>query len=58
MIDADLAAKDEDYLVDCLMLKAIIAQMARFEDRLNDTERGLIDKAVNTVWAASARDDD
>ncbi|MBN9142429.1 MULTISPECIES: TraC family protein [unclassified Novosphingobium] len=57
MIDAALAGEDEDYLVDCLaMLKAIIAQMARFEDRLNDTERGLIDKAVNTVWAASGRD--
>jgi hypothetical protein len=48
MIDLDLAAGDEDYLVDCLaMLKAIISQMARYENRLNDTERGLIDAAVN-----------
>ncbi|MFN3458538.1 MAG: type IV secretion system protein TraC [Novosphingobium sp.] len=51
MIDADLAASDADYRVDCLaMLKAIVAQMARFESRLNDTERGLIDAAVNRAW--------
>ncbi|OYZ22194.1 MAG: type-IV secretion system protein TraC, partial [Novosphingobium sp. 16-62-11] len=57
MIDATLADVDEDYRVDCLaMLKAIIAQMARFETRLNDTERGLIDAAVNSVWAQSAGD--
>jgi len=57
MIDADLAASDQDYLVDCLaMLKAIISQMARFEDRLSDTERGLIDAAVNDVWKAKGRD--
>lgn len=57
MVDAELAETDEDYLVDCLaMLKAIISQMARFENRLNDTERGLIDAAVNDVWNAHARD--
>ncbi|WP_062343223.1 type IV secretion system protein TraC [Novosphingobium sp. CCH12-A3] len=51
MIDAELAASNEDYRVDCLaMLKAIVAQMARFETRLNDTERGLIDAAVNHAW--------
>jgi conjugal transfer ATP-binding protein TraC len=51
MIDESAAQGDEDYLVDCLaMLKAIISQMARYETRLNDTERGLIDKAVNDVW--------
>jgi conjugal transfer ATP-binding protein TraC len=51
MIDPQLADGDEDYLVDCLaMLKAILSQMARYETRLNDTERGLIDRAVNTVW--------
>lgn len=56
MIDLDLAAGDEDYLIDCLaMLKAIISQMARFENRLNDTERGLIDAAVNAVWNEKAR---
>ncbi|VWX49832.1 type IV secretion system protein TraC [Novosphingobium sp. 9U] len=57
MIDPDMTETDEDYLVDCLaMLKAIIAQMARFEDRLNDTERGLIDAAVNRVWEDYGRD--
>ena len=57
MIDLELAAGDEDYLVDCLaMLKAIISQMARYENRLNDTERGLIDAAVNAVWNEKARD--
>jgi conjugal transfer ATP-binding protein TraC len=57
MIDLDLAGEDEDYLVDCMaMLKAILSQMARFEDRLNDTERGLIDAAVNAVWASDGRD--
>lgn len=57
MIDAELAQSDPDYLVDSMaMLKAIISQMARFEDRLNDTERGLIDKAVNEVWAEHGRE--
>ncbi|MEM6409963.1 MAG: type IV secretion system protein TraC [Pseudomonadota bacterium] len=57
MIDEDLAQGDDDYLVDCLaMLKSIISQMARNETRLNDTERGLIDQAVNVVWDAHARD--
>jgi conjugal transfer ATP-binding protein TraC len=52
MIDPALAEEDEDYLVDCLaMLKSIISQMARHETRLNDTERGLIDQAVNSVWS-------
>src|SRR3546814_12796325 len=32
------------------MLKAIIGQMGRHSDRLNDTERGLIDAAVNAEW--------
>jgi len=57
MIDPAMAEGDEDYLVDCLaMLKAIISQMARFEDGLNDTERGLIDAAVNAVWNAQGRE--
>jgi len=34
------------------MLKAIVGQMARFIDKLNDTERGLIDGAVNATWEA------
>ena len=57
MIDAELAARDEDYLLDCMaMLKAIMNQMARHIDTLNDTERGLIDGAVNEVWEARGRD--
>ena len=57
MIDEHLAREDDDYLVDCLaMLKSIIAQMARNETRLNDTERGLIDQAVNLVWEEHGRD--
>ena len=53
MIDAERVASDEDYKLDCLtMLKALVGQMARFIDRLNDTERGLIDAAVNAVWDA------
>src|SRR5690606_11048658 len=56
MIDAERVAQDEDYRLDCMaMLKAIVGQMARFVERLNDTERGLIDEAVNGVWEAHGR---
>lgn len=56
MIDAARVAQDEDYRLDCMaMLKAMVAQMARFVDRLNDTERGLIDQAVNRVWDEQGR---
>ena len=56
MIDEELAATDEDYLLDSMaMLKAIVNQMSRHIDRLNDTERGLIDGAVNSVWAEKGR---
>jgi conjugal transfer ATP-binding protein TraC len=56
MIDETLAAADEDYLLDCMaMLKAIVNQMSRHIDRLNDTERGLIDGAVNSVWEQKGR---
>src|SRR3546814_14736888 len=56
MIDAELAGANEDYLLDCMaMLKAIVSQMARHIDRLNDNERGLIDGAVNSVWQAKGR---
>src|SRR3546814_20705346 len=56
MIDAELAGANEDYLLDCMaMLKAIVSQMARHIDRLNDTERGLIDGDVNSVWQATGR---
>ncbi len=51
MIEAERLATDEDYRLDCMaMLKAIVAQMARFSEKLTDTERGLIDQAVNRVW--------
>lgn len=51
MIDADEASDNEDYRLDCMsMLKAMFSCMARFQDRLNDLERGLIDRAVNQVW--------
>lgn len=51
MIDAARVEEDEDYRLDCMaMLKSIVGQMARFVDPLTDTERGLIDHAVNGVW--------
>src|SRR3546814_6009112 len=53
MIDEEEAKRDEDYRLDCIaMLKAIIGQMGRHIDRLDDTERGLIDAAVNAEWEA------
>lgn len=56
MIDVSLIESDEDYLVDALaMLKSIVGQMGRHVDRLSDTERGLIDNAVNRVWEAKGR---
>jgi len=56
MIDAVRVAHDEDYKLDCMaMLKSIVGQMCRFIDRLNDTERGLIDAAVNQVWSEHGR---
>ncbi|MET0504186.1 MAG: DUF5934 domain-containing protein, partial [Luteibacter sp.] len=56
MIDVDLIESDEDYLIDALaMLKSIVGQMGRHVDRLTDTERGLIDGAVNRVWEAKGR---
>jgi type IV secretory pathway VirB4 component len=52
MIDGERAAEDEDYRLDCFgMVKAIVGQMARHSAKLNDTERGLIDRAVNMVWS-------
>src|SRR3546814_12510619 len=32
------------------MIQAIIGQMARHDDKPSDTGRGLIDRAVTTVW--------
>jgi hypothetical protein len=49
---ATRAAEDEDYRLDCFgMVKAIVGQMARHSAKLTDTERGLIDRAVNMVWS-------
>ena len=54
MIDEAEALRDDDYRLDCIaMLKAIVSQMGRHVDRLNDTERGLIDAAVNAEWDAA-----
>ncbi|WP_408586962.1 DUF5934 domain-containing protein [Novosphingobium sp.] len=51
MVDDARAQADEDYRLDCFaMIKAIIGQMARHDDKPSDTERGLIDRAVTTVW--------
>ena len=56
MIDDEAAGSDEDYKLDCLaMLKAMVSQMARHIDRLNDIERGLIDGVVNAVWNDKGR---
>jgi conjugal transfer ATP-binding protein TraC len=56
MIDGERAAEDEDYRLDCFgMVKAIVGQMARHSAQLNDTERGLIDRAVNMVWSEHRR---
>jgi hypothetical protein len=40
------------------MIKAIVGQMARHSAKLTDTERGLIDRAVNMVWADARRGGD
>ena len=56
MIDEARIAEDDDYKLDCLgLIKAIIGQMARYSASLNDTERGLIDQAVGTVWETHKR---
>ncbi len=55
MIDGQRAEEDDDYRLDCFgMVKAIVGQMARHSAQLSDTERGLIDRAVNAVWLAHA----
>ncbi len=53
MVDDARAHQDEDYRLDCFaMIKAIIGQMARPGTAPSDTERGLIDRAVNATWEA------
>lgn len=57
MIDRAEAARNDDYRLDCMaMLKAIIGQMARPTTRLDDTEVGLVDGAVNAEWLAHGPD--
>lgn len=57
MIDGYEAARNEDYKLDCIaMLKAIIGQMARPSSRLDDTEVGLVDGAVNAEFEAHGAD--
>ncbi len=57
MIDGYEAARNEDYKLDCIaMLKAIIGQMARPSSRLDDTEVGLVDGAVNAEFEAHGVD--
>lgn len=51
MVDAERAAADEDYRLECMtFIRTIIGQMARFTGQLTDAERGLVDEAVNRVW--------
>ena len=53
MIDAAEADSNDDYKLDSIsMLKAIVGQMARPSSRLDDTEAGLVDGAVNAEWEA------
>lgn len=55
MINGERAEEDDDYRLDCFgMVKAIVGQMARHSAQLSDTERGLIDRAVNAVWLEHA----
>lgn len=57
MIDGQEAARNEDYKLDCIaMLKAIVGQMARPSTRLDDTEVGLVDGAVNAEFEAHGVD--
>lgn len=57
MIDPELMNNDEDYALECMsLLKALFGQMARFRAPLNDSETGIIDAAVNTVWSDKGSD--
>lgn len=53
MIDPVRAAADPEYMVECKSMLALICQqMARGESTATDEERGMLDKAVNAVWAS------
>lgn len=53
LLDATLASKDSDYKAESLTLvRSMIEQMAKGEDRASAEERGLIDGAVSEVWKA------
>lgn len=52
MVDPARARDDEDYRLESLtFIRTILGQMARFTGQLTDAERGLMDEAVNRVWA-------
>ena len=51
LLDEKMASKDRDYQAESLTLvRAMIEQMAKGEDRATAEERGLIDGAVAAVW--------
>ncbi|MEL7322575.1 MAG: type IV secretion system protein TraC [Pseudomonadota bacterium] len=51
LLDEEKANADKDYAADSLSLvRAMIEQMAKGEERASAEERGLIDAAVNHVW--------
>ncbi|MDE2439441.1 MAG: type IV secretion system protein TraC [Betaproteobacteria bacterium] len=51
MMDRALMEVDGDYRLECMsLLKAMVGQMAKYRDPLNDTEDGIIDETVNAVW--------
>ncbi|MEM9093944.1 MAG: type IV secretion system protein TraC [Pseudomonadota bacterium] len=53
LLDERMAAKDQDYKAESLTLvRAMIEQMAKGEERASAEERGLIDGAVSEVWTA------
>ncbi|WP_051882318.1 type IV secretion system protein TraC [Parvularcula oceani] len=54
LLDETRAAKDSDYRAESLTLvRAMIEQMAKGEERASAEERGLIDGAVSEVWKAA-----
>jgi len=51
LLDETRAAKDADYRADSLgLVRAMVEQMAKGEERASAEERGLIDGAVAEVW--------
>ncbi|MEL7541851.1 MAG: DUF5934 domain-containing protein, partial [Pseudomonadota bacterium] len=51
LLDESQAASDKDYQTDSLgLVRSVIEQMAKGEERASAEERGIIDAAVNKVW--------